>query len=78
MFNLQKGSANKDYQETNNYNKFPNNSDNEKLNNDKSEIYCRNGVHINNRQSWDRVKSSQPESSNCPSKNNNNKTENRI
>ena len=71
-FNLQKGLANKDYQESKSHNNFTSNSHNEKLNNSKSETSnCTDDVQINNRQSCDHVKLCQPESesSNCPSKN---------
>ena len=47
--NLQRGSANKDYQENNSYNNFTNNTNNKKLNNRKSEINCRDDVQINNK-----------------------------
>ena len=69
--NLQRGITNKNYQESKSHNKFTSNSHNEKLNNSKSETTnCTDDVQINNRQSCDHVKLCQPESSNCPSKNN--------
>ena len=69
-FNLKKGLANKDFQETKSHNNFTSNSHNEKLNNSKSETNCTDDVHINNRQSYDHVKLCRPKSINCPSKSN--------
>ena len=67
-FNLQKGLANKDYEES--HNNSTSNSHNGKLNNGKSETTnCTVDVQINNRQSCGRFKLCQPESSNYPSKN---------
>ena len=50
--------ASKDYQGNNSYNNCTNNGDNEMLN-IKSEIDCRDNVHIKNRQNCDNVKSCQ-------------------
>ena len=69
-FNLKKGLANKDFQETKSHNNFTSNSHNEKLNNNKSETNCTDDLHINNTESYERVKLYQPKSSNCPSKSN--------
>ena len=66
---MQKGLANKDYQENKSHNNFTSNSHNEKLNNSKSETSTHD-LQINNRQSCDHVKLCQTESSNCPSKKN--------
>ena len=69
--NLQKGLANKDYEESKSHNSPGSNSHNEKLNNSKSETTnCTDDIQINNRQSCDHVKLCQLESSNCPSRNN--------
>ena len=69
--NLQKGLANKDYEESKSHNSPRSNSHNEKLNNSKSETTnCTDDIQINNRQSCDHVKLCQLESSNCPSRNN--------
>ena len=69
--NLQKGTANKDYEGSKSHNNSTSNSHNEKLNNCKSEpINCTDDVQINNRQTCDHVKLCQLESSNCRSKNN--------
>ena len=70
-FNLQKGLANKDFEESKSHNNSISNSHNEKLYISKSETTnCTDDVQINNRQSCDHAKLCQPESSNCPSKNN--------
>ena len=70
-FNLQKGLAKKDYEESKSHNNSISNSNDEKLNNSKSDTTnCTDDVQINYRQSCDHVKLCQPESSNCSSKNN--------